>query len=148
MEIVDTSPDDFLASLREDDIRAAMIALDDLIASAMPGRCRVLWEGVFWGGTEQQIIGYGDLVQPRSRGADVEWFIAGLARQKNNYSIYLNAVENGAYLAKQYEDRLGKVKLGAASIGFRSLEDVNRDVLTEMLAHASAITPPDRDSAP
>ena len=98
---------------------------------------------MFWGGTEQTIIGYGDIRQPRPRGDEVEWFLVGLARQKNNFSIYLNAVEDGAYLGKQFADRLGKVKVGAASIGFRHLAAVDLDVLTEMLEYADSITPPD-----
>ena len=55
----------------------------------------------------------------------------------------MNAVADGAYLGKQYADRLGKVKLGSASIGFRHLEAVDLDVLAELLTQADSITPPD-----
>ncbi len=143
MEIVDTDPSEYLASIADPEIRDAMTRLDATIAAALPARRRVLWEGVFWGGTDQAIIGYGDIRQPRPRGEEVEWFLVGLARQKSNYSIYLNAVEDGAYLGKRFAGRLGKVKVGAASIGFRNLEDVDLDALTEMLQHANEITPPD-----
>ena len=51
--------------------------LDALLAAAFAGRSRLLWTGVFWGGSEQEIIGYGDLVQSRPRGPDVEWFVVG-----------------------------------------------------------------------
>ena len=70
-------------------------------------------------------------------------FSSALARQKRNYSIYVNAVVNNAYLAHSYADRLGKVKLGAASIGFRRLEDLDLVVLTELVAEANKLTPPD-----
>ena len=110
---------------------------------ALPRRRRVLWQGVFWGGTDQSIIGYGDITQPRPRGDDVEWFLVGLARQKSNYSIYLNAVRDGAYLGQAYGDRLGTVKLGAASIGFTRLENLDLEVLAEMLREADELTPPD-----
>lgn len=148
MEIVDTDPDDHLAAIEDEVVRADMLALDRLITEAMPHRCRVLWEGVMWGGTEQSIIGYGDLVQPRPRGDDVEWFLVGLARQKRNYSLYVNAVEDGRYLGQHYEDRLmtsGKgVKIGSASIGFTRLDQIDLDVLRELLARADELTPPDR----
>ena len=124
MRIVTQSPDEYLASIEDDEVRAAMIQLDSVIAGALPGRRRVLWEGVFWGGTEQSIIGYGDIRQPRSRGQEVEWFLVGLARQKSNFSIYLNAVEDGAYLGQRFADQLGKVKIGAASVGFRRVDDL------------------------
>ena len=111
--------------------------------SAMPGRCRDLWQGTFWGGTDQTIIGYGRILQPRPRGDDVEWFLVGLARQKRNYSLYVNATSGDGYLAHDYADRLRKVKLGAASIGFTKLSNVDTDVLHELLAAAHGATPPD-----
>lgn len=61
MHISDRSVSEWLASLqdpRTNDVRS----LDSLIADAFAGDSRVLWEGVFRGGTEQSIIGYGDLV--------------------------------------------------------------------------------------
>ena len=143
MEVADRDPDDHLRSFDDTDVADTMGRLDALIVDSMPDRRRVLWQGVFWGGTDQTIIGYGHIVQPRPRGPDVDWFLVGLARQKRTYSLYVNAVENGAYLAHRYADRLGSVKLGAASIGVRSLEQVDTDVLGELLRHADRITPPD-----
>lgn len=142
MERVDTSPDEYLAGL-PDDVRAPMTLLDRLISGAMPGRARSLWEGPFWGGTQQSIIGYGNIVQPRPRGQDVEWFAVGLAVQKRHFSVYVNAAEDGEYLGHRYADRLGKVELGAASIGFRSMDDVDLDVLAELACHADRLTRPD-----
>jgi hypothetical protein len=142
MEIVDTDPGDYINSLDDED-RTVMLTVDRLITDAMPNRRRVLWHGVFWGGSEQTIVGYGDIRQPRPRGDDVEWFLVGLARQKHHYSVYVNAVADGTYIGRQYADRLGKVKLGSASIGFRKLDTVNLDVLAELLTQADSITPPD-----
>lgn len=122
-----------------------MTTLDQLIVNALPGRRRDLWEGVFWGGTDQHIIGYGHIRQPRPKGKHVDWFLVGLAKQKQTYSIYLNAVLDGRYLAHTYGDRLGKVKLGAANISFRKLADVDLDALRTLLEQADAITPPDPD---
>jgi hypothetical protein len=140
---VATSPDEHIASQPEQ-WREAMAALDATIVAAMPGRCRVLWEGVFWGGTEQRIIGYGDLVQPRPRGDDVEWFVVGLAGQSKHLSVYVNAVDDGRYLGQHYADRLGKVKVGSASIAIRRLDDLDLGVFAEMIGRAHELTPPDR----
>ena len=103
----------------------------------------MLWQGVFWGGTHQSIIGYGHIDQTGSSGDVVEWFLVGLARQKRHYSIYVNATVDNAYLAHRYADRLGKVKLGAASIGFLRLEDLDLVILTELVTEAAFLTPPD-----
>lgn len=143
MEVVDTDPAAFLASFEDAQVRADMRRLDALCVEAMPGRARQLYEGTFWGGTEQRILGYGLIEQPRPKGDAVRWFLAGLARQKQHYSLYVNAVEGGRYVAHGYADRLGKVKLGAASIGFTSLDRVDLDVLAEVLAHAHRVTDPD-----
>lgn len=139
MQKVDTNPDEHLAAFPEDD-RDTMLSLDRLISEAMPGRSRVVWSGTFWGGTEQHIVGYGDILQPRPRGKEVEWFAVGLARQKNHYSLYVNAIEDGKYLIASYADRLGKVKLGASSIGFKTLDDIDIDVLGELLRRANELT--------
>ena len=143
MEISATSPDEYLATMDDDAVRQTMAKLDSVIVAALPGRRRVLWEGVFWGGTEQSIIGYGDIRQPRSGGREVEWFLVGLARQKGTFSVYLNAVEDGTYLGQRFAARLGKVKIGAASIGFRSLDDLDLETMSTMLERAHELTPPD-----
>lgn len=135
MERSQIHPDDYLASLGAE-IAATMKAADLLIREAMPGASRSLWTGVFWGGTEQTIIGYGDLRQPRPKGPDVDWFQVGLARQKRDYSVYVNAVEDGAYLVQSYADRLGRAKVGSANISFTSLAGVDHAVLTELLRRA------------
>ena len=144
MKISDIDPDGFIASL-EDEIGSTIASLDHTIREAMPNRHRVLWQGVFWGGTDQSIIGYGHIVQPRPKGEKVHWFLLGLARQKNNYSLYLNATNEAGdgYLAHDYADRLGQVKLGSASITFKKAEDLDLEALGELLRAADAQTPPD-----
>ncbi len=142
MRIVDTTPDTYLASLPGEH-RDTLASVDRAIHRALPDRQRVLWQGVFWGGTQQSIIGYGHIEQTGSSGNTVEWFLVGLARQKRNYSIYVNATVDNAYLAHRYADRLGKVKLGAASIGFRRLKDLDLAVLTELVTEANYLTSPD-----
>jgi hypothetical protein len=152
MDRVDTDPSTFLASF-DDESGATMARLDEIIRTALPGRSRTLWQGKMWGGTDQSIIGYGDIVQPRPRGADVEWFLVGLARQKDLYSIYVNAVEDGRYLGQVYEDRLrvpgvakSRLKIGSASIGLKTIDDIDLDALAAMLAVAHATTAADQRS--
>lgn len=138
MERTTKSVDEHLASIegdRGEDIRR----LDEIIREQMPDVGRHLYEGTFWGGSDQQIVGYGILDYRNKSGSDVEWFLVGLAEQKNYISMYVNAVEDGKYLLDQYEGRLGKVKKGSASISFAHLEDVDVPGLTEMLGRANAI---------
>ncbi len=139
MKRVESSPDNYIAS-QDPDIREVLEKLHTLIKTALPGRDYCMWEGVFWGGSEQQIIGYGNYSYQRSDKKQIEWFTVGLARQKNYFSVYVNVVEDKAYLAEIYRSRLGKVKTGKSNISFRNLADVNLDVLTEMIEHAGKIT--------
>lgn len=92
-----------------------------------------LWEGVFWGGSQQRIIGYGDLTFTRSDKQKVEWFSVGLSLQKNYISVYIAATKDGQYLVRQNAKSLGKVKTGASSVSFKKLDDVNLDVLLDMV---------------
>ncbi len=138
MKRVSTSPDEYLASLPAE-IRGDMETLDRRISAALPGHRRILWEGVFWGGSEQAIIGYGDYSYVRSDRKPVEWFIVGLARQKNYYSVYVNAADGRRYLTEAYAGRLGKVKAGKSSISFRRLADVEMEVLLELVERAGVL---------
>ena len=65
MERVDTPPEEYLASLPAD-VGADMTALHERIEAALPRHGCCLWAGVFWGGSEQTIIGYGDMSYVRS----------------------------------------------------------------------------------
>jgi hypothetical protein len=140
MERSKTPPDEFIASL-PDGVRDDMTALDAIIAEAFAGDERVLWEGKFWGGTQQNIVGYGAYHYKGRSGAEGEWFVVGLAAQKNYLSLYVNATADGQYLGKVYAPRLGKVKAGSANLQFKRAADLDLDVLRELATAA-------RDSAP
>lgn len=133
----DTDVDAWLAKQGD----ATLSAIDALIAGVLEGRSRRLWVGTFWGGTEQEIIGYADMTQERPRGPAVEWFAVGLAKQKRHYSLYVEVVDEGAYLAKHYADRLGRVKVGSASIAFKDAGALDRDALNAMLEHVDRLIP-------
>lgn len=135
MQRSETSPDEFLASLPED-VRQDMVALDETIAPVFAGHERVLWEGPFWGGTQQHIVGYGSYHYKGRSGAEGEWFIVGLAAQKNYLSLYVSGAEDGQSLAKAYAPRLGKVKAGSANLQFKRAADVDLAVLRELVARA------------
>jgi hypothetical protein len=133
-----TTPDAFIASL-PDPQRDDVASLDRVIAEEMAGLDRVLWEGVFWGGSDQRIIGYGADRYTNRSGKAVDWFLVGLAQQKDHLTVYVNAVEDGAYLIKSYADRLGRVKVGSAAVTFRRASDLDLEVLRELLRRVRSI---------
>jgi hypothetical protein len=136
-----TTPDQHIASLPEG-VREDIASLDAAISAAMSGLERVLWEGVFWGGSSQQIIGYGSYRYKGRSGAEGEWFIVGLAAQKNYLSLYVNGAEGGTTLAKRYGPTLGKVKAGSGNIQFKRAADIDLDALRELVVRARELAPP------
>lgn len=132
MQKTDRNPSTWLDALPEPE-RTQMQRLDQLIAAAMQGHSRALWEGKFWAGTEQSIIGYGDLDFTGARNKVVPWFMVGLALQKNYFSVYVNAVDGGKYLAETWAGRLGKVKGGKASLSFKHIDDIDLDILKKIV---------------
>jgi hypothetical protein len=140
MERTTVDVDGWLAALegpRADAVRE----LDRMIAAEFAGLDRALWQGVFWGGTEQSIIGYGAITQPRPRGEPVEWFLVGLADQAAHLSVYVNAAEEGEYLVRRRAGELGRVKVGSAAISIPSLDRLDRDGFVRLLRRARELAP-------
>lgn len=133
MERVGDDVDVFLGHAR---MAGDLARLDEVIREVFPEEDRVLWRGRMWGGTEQAIVGYTTVVQSRPRGDDVEWFLVGLAEQKNHLSVYVNAVEDGVYLVQARAASLGRVKVGAAAVTFRSVSDIDLDEFRALLVRA------------
>ncbi len=128
--------EEFLAAAPSDR-RELLRAVHETVAAAAPGLDQWIWRGKMWGGTDQTILGYGHFDYVNSSKEQVEWFLIGLANQKAHVSLYVNAVRDKKYLGQVYAERLGKVKLGSASISFKKLEDVDLAVLAEMAAEAA-----------
>ncbi len=127
---------EFLESLPPDR-RPDAEAVHRAIAAAAPELEPWVWRGKMWGGTDQTILGYGAYDYVNRGGEEVHWFLIGLANQKAHLSLYVNAVRDGRYLGQVYANRLGKVKVGSASIGFRNLADLDLKVLAEMVREAA-----------
>jgi hypothetical protein len=135
MERTSNDVDGYLEALegsQGEDVRR----LDQAVGELMAGQPRFLYEGRFWGGTDQRIVGYGIMDYTNRSGDDVEWFIVGLAAQKDHISMYVNAVKDGAYLLSEYAKKLGKAKVGSASISFATLDEVDLDNLLELVERA------------
>ncbi|HEX6261697.1 MAG TPA: DUF1801 domain-containing protein [Actinomycetota bacterium] len=127
-ELLDSAPEDRRPILR---------AVHKAIRAAAPKLKMKVWRQKFWGGTDQTILGYGDITYQSSAGEDVEWFKIGLANQKGYVSVYVSVTKDRRYLPEIYGSRLGKVKVGRSSVSFRKLEDLDLEVLREMVAEAA-----------
>jgi hypothetical protein len=81
-------------------------------------------------------LGYGDLLQERPGRATVEWFVVGLARQKNYISLYVDATAGSRYLVADYAGKLGKAKVGSANVTFKRLADIDTDTMRDLVSRA------------
>ncbi len=123
---------DSLPADRREEIRA----MDAVLAPIFKGHERAMWEGVFYGGTQQRILGYG-LYRYRGRsGAEGEWFVVGIAVQKDHLTFYATGAEDGESLIKRYGATLGKAKLGSGSATFRRLADVEMTAVADIATRA------------
>ncbi len=81
--------------------------------------------------------GYGSFKYKNYKKEIIDWPTVSLASQKNYISIYICALENGAYLAEKHKDELGKVSVGKSCIRFKKLDDLNLETLKKLLIFAS-----------
>ncbi len=83
------------------------------------------------------MLGYGLFPWRNYKNQPIEWPVVSLANQKNYVSIYVCSVVDGKYVAEQFIEDLGKVKVGKSCISLKKLEDVNLPTLKKVLKLAA-----------
>ncbi|MEQ1603547.1 MAG: DUF1801 domain-containing protein [Pyrinomonadaceae bacterium] len=74
-------------------------------------------------------IGYGSRDHKYADGTISEFYQIGLSANKTGISIYFLGIENKKYLAETYANSLGKATVTGYCIRFKTLKDINTDVL-------------------
>jgi hypothetical protein len=74
-------------------------------------------------------IGYGLRTIKYADGTAREFYQIGLSANKTGISVYIMGIENKKYLAETYGKGLGKASVTGYCIRFKSLTDINIDVL-------------------
>jgi hypothetical protein len=131
MKKTSTSIKEYIASLptnKQNDI----IQLDKVISTALPQANKVMWEGIFYGGSLQRVIGYGIMTYGKP-GKELEWYRIGLSLQKNYISITTSTIDIKKYIDEHYKDGIGKVKLGKSTITFNAIEDIDLNKLSAIV---------------
>lgn len=85
------------------------------------------------------MIGYGKMPYKSKSGREGDWFVLGLASQKNYISVYSCAITGGKYLAEIYKDRLGKASVGKSCIRYRKFEEIPWETLGKLIRESAAI---------
>jgi hypothetical protein len=74
-------------------------------------------------------IGYGFHTIKYSNGTTREFFQIGLSANKTGISVYILGIKDKTYLAQMYGEKLGKASVSGYCIRFKSLKDINIDIL-------------------
>jgi len=111
--------------------RSDMEALHRTILEVMPG-CK-LW---FLDGKDSEKktvsnpnIGYGLQTMKYADGTTREFYQIGLSANKTGISVYILGIEDKKYLAQAYGKQLGKASVTGYCIRFKTLKDINVEVL-------------------
>jgi hypothetical protein len=111
--------------------RGDMQALHSMILGARPA-CK-LW---FLDGKNDEgkivsnpNIGYGSYIIKYSDGTTREFYQIGLSANKTGISVYIMGIEDKKYLTETYGKELGKASVTGYCIRFKTLKDINLEIL-------------------
>lgn len=74
-------------------------------------------------------IGYGTRVIKYADGSTREFYQIGLSANTSGISVYILGIEDKTYLAQTFGKNLGKASVSGYCIKFKSLKDINTDIL-------------------
>jgi len=114
-----------------------MQELHRLTLRVSPG-CK-LWFHDGKGGQGQTVsnpnIGYGLQTMKYANGKTKEFFQIGISANTTGISVYILGLKDKTYLAKTYGKKLGKASVSGYCIKFKTLKDINVDVLEAAIRH-------------
>jgi hypothetical protein len=85
-------------------------------------------------------IGYGFQTIKYKDGTSREFYQIGLSANTSGISVYVLGIEDKTYLAKTYEKKLGKASITGYCIKFKTLKDINTDVLQAAIKYGVEAT--------
>jgi hypothetical protein len=81
-------------------------------------------------------IGYGRQSIELAGGKAKDFYRIGISANTTGISIYLMGIDDKTFLARTYGDRIGKASVTGYCIKFRSLKDIDAQVLEEIVHFA------------
>ena len=78
-------------------------------------------------------IGYGFYTIKYADETSREFYQIGMSANTTGISIYILGIKDKTYLAKTYEKKLGKASVTGYCIKFKTLKDINIEILKEAI---------------
>lgn len=117
--------------------KADMFTLHKLIMDIMPN-CK-LW---FLDGKNEDNkivsnpnIGYGNYIIKYADGKTKQFYQVGISANTTGISVYLFGIDDKTYLAQTFGKKLGKANVTGYCIKFKTLKDINSDILEEAISY-------------
>ena len=122
--------------------RSEMLELHKQILKVMP-KCK-LW---FLDGKDDKgkivsnpNIGYGSYSIKYADGTTREFYQIGLSANTTGISVYILGIKDKTYLAQTYGKKLGKASVTGYCIKFKTIKDINLDILHTAVRDGVEIT--------
>jgi len=122
--------------------RNEMQALHRIILETMPA-CK-LW---FLDGKDDKgktvsnpNAGYGSYTIKYADGTTREFYQIGLSANTTGISVYILGIKDKTHLAKTYGEKLGKASVTGYCIKFKTIKDINIDILQAAIRDGVEIT--------
>ncbi len=80
-------------------------------------------------------IGYGSYNIKYADGTTKEFYQIGMSANTTGISIYVMGIKDKTYLAETFGKKLGKASVTGYCIKFKTLKDINIDVLEEAIRY-------------
>lgn len=117
--------------------KADMFTLHKLIMDTLPN-CK-LW---FLDGKNEENkivsnpnIGYGNYTIKYADGKTKQFYQVGISANTTGISVYLFGIDDKTYLAQTFGKKLGKANVTGYCIKFKTLKDINSDILEEAIRY-------------
>jgi len=85
-------------------------------------------------------IGYGSYSIKYADGTTREFYQIGLSANTTGISVYIMGIKDKTYLAKTYGKKLGKASVTGYCIKFKTIKDINIDILQAAIQDGVEIT--------
>lgn len=121
------TPEEYIEMI-EEPRKTEIKKLHDFIQNAVPSLKPYIISGM---------IGYGTYHYKSKSGSEGDWFIIGLASQKNYISVHICAAEGALYIAEKHKDEFPKADIGKSCIRFKKTEDIDLNALKKILVEGA-----------
>jgi hypothetical protein len=85
-------------------------------------------------------IGYGSYTIKYADGTTREFYQIGLSANTTGISVYIMGIKDKTYLVKTYGKKLGKTSVTGYCIKFKTIKDINIDILQVAIRDGVEIT--------